>query len=87
MTSSPTNVLMSVIGTRLATWPREAVDVEEYLEERGIYLRNTASNDTAPTDDTMYQPFVPDIEQNINMLALLGDVARGEITRDIIDNN
>lgn len=64
----------------------EAVDVEEYLEERGIYLRNTASNDTTPTDDTMHQPFVPDIERNINMLALLGDETRGEMTRDIMDN-
>lgn len=65
----------------------EAVDVEEYLEERGIYMCNATSNDTTPTDDTMHQPlFVPDNEQSIHMPALPGAVARGEMARDIMDN-
>lgn len=63
----------------------EAMDVEEYLEERGIYLRNTVSNGTS-TDDTMYQPFVPDSEQSIPILALPGAVAGGEMAQAINDN-
>ncbi|KAH7176150.1 hypothetical protein EDB81DRAFT_674736 [Dactylonectria macrodidyma] len=50
----------------------EAVDVEEYLEERGIYLRNIVSNGTTSTDDTMYQPFIPEGEQSTPILALPG---------------
>jgi hypothetical protein len=64
----------------------EAVDVEEYLEERGIYLRNTVSNGTTSTYDTMYQSSVPDSEQSIPILALPGAVAGGEMSWAIDDN-
>ncbi|KAJ3464889.1 hypothetical protein MRS44_009675 [Fusarium solani] len=64
----------------------ETMDVEEYLEERGIYLRNTVSNGTTSTDDTMYQPSVPDSEQSIPILALQGAVAGGEMAPAINDN-
>ncbi|KAH7114009.1 hypothetical protein EDB81DRAFT_300169 [Dactylonectria macrodidyma] len=64
----------------------EAVDVEEYLEERGIYLCNTVSNGTTSTDDTMYQPSVPDSEQSISILTLPGAVTGGEMAWAINDN-
>ncbi|KAH7317176.1 hypothetical protein B0I35DRAFT_434682 [Stachybotrys elegans] len=47
----------------------EAMDVEEYLEERGIYLRDTVSNSTILTDDTVYQPNVQR-DQSIPNLAI-----------------
>ncbi|EXM03564.1 hypothetical protein FOIG_05274 [Fusarium odoratissimum NRRL 54006] len=45
----------------------EAMDLEEYLEERGIYMYNTVTSDTATTGDTMNQPSVPGSEQSISM--------------------
>ncbi|PCD24505.1 hypothetical protein AU210_013624 [Fusarium oxysporum f. sp. radicis-cucumerinum] len=45
----------------------EARDVEEYLEERGIYMCNTVTSGTTTTGDTMYQPSVPGSEQSIPM--------------------
>ncbi|KAM0239603.1 hypothetical protein ACHAP5_008174 [Fusarium lateritium] len=46
----------------------EAMDVEEYLEERGIYMCNTVTSVvTATTGDTMYQPSVPGSEQSISV--------------------
>ncbi|KAG5657912.1 hypothetical protein KAF25_007945 [Fusarium avenaceum] len=45
----------------------EAMDVEEYLEERGIYMCNTATSSTTTTGDTMYQPSIAGSEQSISM--------------------
>ncbi|KAF5703473.1 hypothetical protein FMUND_12976 [Fusarium mundagurra] len=45
----------------------EAMDVEEYLEERGIYICNTVTSGTATTGDTMYQPSVQGSAQSIPM--------------------
>ncbi|KAF5549751.1 hypothetical protein FNAPI_7927 [Fusarium napiforme] len=43
----------------------EARDVEEYLEERGIYMCNTVTSGTGTTGDTTYQPSVPGSAQSI----------------------
>ncbi|KAG5807710.1 hypothetical protein H9Q74_007678 [Fusarium xylarioides] len=43
----------------------EAMDVEEYLEERGIYIYNTVTSGTATSGDTTYQPFVPGSSQSM----------------------
>ncbi|KAL7763929.1 hypothetical protein ACKLNR_005074 [Fusarium oxysporum f. sp. zingiberi] len=51
---------------RIGEW-LEAMDVEEYLEERGIYMCNTVTSGTATTGDTMYQPSVPGSAQSIPM--------------------
>ncbi|PNP76836.1 hypothetical protein FNYG_09852 [Fusarium nygamai] len=43
----------------------EAMDVEEYLEERGIFMCNTVTSGAGTTGDTMYQPSVPGSAQSI----------------------
>ncbi|KAF5721162.1 hypothetical protein FGLOB1_370 [Fusarium globosum] len=43
----------------------EAMDVEEYLEERGIYMCNAITSGTATTGNTMYQSSVPGGAQSI----------------------
>jgi hypothetical protein len=43
----------------------EAMDVEEYLEERGIYICNTVTSGITTTGDTMYQPSIAGSEQSI----------------------
>ncbi|RBA15928.1 hypothetical protein FPRO05_12149 [Fusarium proliferatum] len=45
----------------------EALDVEEYLEERGIYMCNAVTSGTATTGNTMYQSSVPGGAQSIPM--------------------
>ncbi|KAJ6018980.1 hypothetical protein N7522_001047 [Penicillium canescens] len=64
----------------------EAVDVEEYLEERGIYIRNAVSNSMTSTDETFYEKYVPDSEQNTPMLALSGAVPGKKLAWTINDN-
>jgi hypothetical protein len=64
----------------------EAVDVEEYLEERGICLRNTVSNGTTSTHNTMDQASAPGNEQSIPTFALPGAVAGGEMARAVDGN-
>ncbi|KAH6699786.1 hypothetical protein BKA61DRAFT_582955 [Leptodontidium sp. MPI-SDFR-AT-0119] len=48
----------------------EAVDVEEYLEERGICLRNTISSGVPFTANIIHQAPVPRREQNMSSLVL-----------------
>ncbi|SCO58585.1 uncharacterized protein FFMR_15741 [Fusarium fujikuroi] len=45
----------------------EAMDVEEYLEERGIYMCNAVTSGTATTGNTMYRSSVPGDAQSIPM--------------------
>lgn len=45
----------------------EAMDVEEYLEERGIYMCIAVTSGTATTGNTMYQSSVPGGVQSIPM--------------------
>ncbi|KAF5573184.1 hypothetical protein FPANT_12540 [Fusarium pseudoanthophilum] len=45
----------------------EAMDVEEYLEERGIFMCNTVTSSTGTTGDAMYQPSVTSSAQSIPM--------------------
>ncbi|KAJ5588192.1 hypothetical protein N7537_010870 [Penicillium hordei] len=47
----------------------EAVDVEEYLEERGIYIRDAIRDDMTSTDETLYENIASGIEQNTPVLA------------------
>jgi hypothetical protein len=64
----------------------EAVDVEEYLEERGIYIRNALSKGMTSTYETRYENSVPDSEQNTPMLALSGAVPGNKLAWTINDN-
>ncbi|KAE8395600.1 hypothetical protein BDV23DRAFT_178647 [Aspergillus alliaceus] len=57
----------------------EAVDVEEYLEDRGIYVRNAVGNGTTSSEETSYEKLFPDIEQDIPILAPLGSVPGKEL--------
>ncbi|KAH7149075.1 hypothetical protein B0J13DRAFT_523728 [Dactylonectria estremocensis] len=59
----------------------ETLDVEEYLEERGIYLRNTVLDDTTSTHGTMHRPLTTGSEQNIPILALPRLVAGRELAQ------
>lgn len=43
----------------------EAMDVEEYLEERGIYMCNTVMSSTTTTGDARHQPSITGSEQRI----------------------
>ncbi|KIL87141.1 hypothetical protein FAVG1_09695 [Fusarium avenaceum] len=45
----------------------EAMDVEEYLEDRGIYMCNTVASSTTTTGNTVYQPSIAASEQSIPM--------------------
>ena len=50
----------------------EAMDVEEYLEERGIYIRNAVWDDMTSIGENLYQDTTAEIEQNTPLLTPSG---------------
>ncbi|KAJ5428186.1 hypothetical protein N7445_009640 [Penicillium cf. griseofulvum] len=64
----------------------EAVDVEEYLEERGIYMSNRGWNGIISSDENSHENPVTDSEQKTPILALSGSVPGTELDWTISDN-
>lgn len=58
----------------------EAADVEEYLEERGIYIRNAVRDDMTSIDETFYENIASDIEQNTPILAPSGTPSQLDVS-------